>query len=55
MKKKKSDPPHDFVVEDADVAFGKLEDATRRILLIPKKEMDARLSKERIAKKKRRS
>ena len=38
MKKKKSDPPHDFVVEDADIAFGKLEDATRRLLTAKKLE-----------------
>jgi hypothetical protein len=38
MKKKKSDPPHDFEVEDADVAFGKLEDATRRLLAVKKPE-----------------
>ena len=38
MKKKKSDPPHDFVVEDADIAFGKLEDATRRLLKAKKAE-----------------
>jgi hypothetical protein len=46
MKKKKSDPPHDFVVEDADVAFGKLEDATRRLLTV-KKPTGAKPSKKK--------
>jgi hypothetical protein len=41
MKKKKSDPPHDFEVEDADAAFGKLEDAPRKLLVAKKPEAKA--------------
>jgi hypothetical protein len=47
MKKKKSDPPHDFVVDDADVAFGKLEDATRRLLTVPKPKIGHKSAKKK--------
>jgi len=44
----------DVQVADGAVAFHKLEDFTRRILAVPKKEIDARMARERNAKKRRR-
>jgi hypothetical protein len=45
--------PH-VEVEDGVVAFHKLEEFTRKILAVPKKEIDASLAKEKRAKSKRR-
>lgn len=45
--------PH-VEVEDGVAAFHKLEDFTRKILAVPKKEIDARLAKEKLARKRRR-
>jgi hypothetical protein len=53
MKKKKADPPTDFEVEDADAAFLNFENATRRILSVPKKKIDAMLARENRARLKR--
>ena len=47
MKKKNPDPPHDFEVEDADKAFGKLEDAARRLLSTGKPEPKSPAKKEK--------
>jgi len=44
----------DIRVPDGAAALHKLEDFTRRILAVPKKEIDGRLARERSAKKKRR-
>jgi len=53
MKKKTLDPPTDFEVDNAETAFKNLEDATRRILSVPKKKIDAMLAKEKRKKLKR--
>jgi len=53
MKKKKPDPPTDFEVEDADEAYRKTENATRLIMSVPKKKIDAMLARENRAKLKR--
>jgi hypothetical protein len=53
MKKKKPEPPTDFEVEDAEAAFRNFENATRRILSVPKKKIDAMLARETRAKLKR--
>jgi hypothetical protein len=51
MKKKKSDFPHDFEVEDADAAFGKLEDATRKLLRTKKPEVIQETGKRKLRRK----
>jgi hypothetical protein len=51
-KPKPRDIP-DIRVEDPEAAFHKMEDFTRRILAVPKKEIDARMAREKTAKKKR--
>jgi hypothetical protein len=43
----------DVQVADGAAAFHKFEDFTRRILAVPKKEIDERPTKGRAAKKKR--
>jgi hypothetical protein len=40
-------------VEDADAAFRKFEDFGRKVLAVPKKEIDAKLAREKAAKIKR--
>jgi hypothetical protein len=50
MKKKKPEPPTDFEVENADAAFHNFENATRRVLSVPKKKIDAMLARERRGK-----
>jgi hypothetical protein len=52
-KPKPRDIPH-IRVEDPEAAFHKLEDFTRRIMAVPKKEIDAELTREKLAKKRRR-
>jgi hypothetical protein len=44
----------DIRVADGAAAFHKLEEFTRRILAVPKKEIDGKLAKEKNAKKQRR-
>jgi hypothetical protein len=44
----------DIRVADGAVAFHKLEEFTRRIMAVPKKEIDASLARERNKKSKRR-
>jgi hypothetical protein len=46
-------PPRHFEVADPAAAFRRLEQATRHIMSVPKKKIDAMIAKER-AKKKRR-
>jgi hypothetical protein len=53
MRKKKPDQPTDFEVENADAAFRNFENATRQILSVPKKKIDAMLAKEKRGKLKR--
>ena len=43
----------DIRVEDGAAAFHKLEDFTRRIFAVPKKEIDRKLEKEKSLKQKR--
>jgi hypothetical protein len=52
-KPKPRDIPH-IEVADPAAAFHKLEEFTRRILAVPKKEIDASLAREKSAKRKRR-
>ena len=54
MPKPKSREIPDIRVDDAEAAFHKLEDFTRRIMSVPKKEIDAGLEKEKATKKRRR-
>jgi hypothetical protein len=51
MSNPKDGPMPQVEVPDAAVAFRKLEDFTRRMLAVPKKEIDARLEKEKKHKK----
>ena len=51
-KQKPRDIP-DIEVEDADAAYRKFEDFTRKIMSVPRKEIDAKLAKEKSAKKTR--
>jgi hypothetical protein len=50
-KPKPRDIP-DIRVDDPEAAFHKLEEFTRRIMAIPKKEIDAKLATEKRAKHK---
>jgi len=50
----KDHPAAHFEVEDAAQAYQKFEDFTRRILAVPKTEIDRRMAQEKAAKKKRR-
>jgi len=52
MKKQKPEPPHDFEVEDADAAFGKLEDATRRLFASHTKDRHRPVKKSKSSKNK---
>jgi hypothetical protein len=49
-KTKKHDIP-DVRVEDGAAAFHRLEDFTRRILAVPKKEIESKLTREKSVKK----
>jgi hypothetical protein len=51
-KPKPRDIP-DIRVENPEAAFHKLEDFTRRILAVPKKEIDARIAKGKTGRAKR--
>jgi len=53
MSNPKDGPIPHVEVPDAAAAFHKLENFTRRILAVPKKEIDAKLAKESQEKKKR--
>jgi len=53
MSNGKDGPVPHVEVPDAAVAFRKLENFTRRILGVPKKEIDVRLAKEKAASHKR--
>ena len=53
VKKKKAEPPTDFEVEDAGEAFRKFENATRLILSVPKKKIDAMLAREKASRNRR--
>jgi len=44
----------DFKVEDSAAAFRKLQSFARRLLAVPKKKIDERMSEERSAKKAKR-
>jgi hypothetical protein len=48
--------PHDIPdirVEDPEAAYQKFEDFARRVMAVPKKEIDAKLARERTAREKR--
>jgi hypothetical protein len=47
MPKPKPHEIPDIRVDDAEAAFHKLEDFTRRIMAVPKREIDARMARER--------
>ena len=51
-KTPKHEIPH-VEVADGAVAFHKLQDFTRRILAVPKKEIDSKIAKERSRKRRR--
>jgi hypothetical protein len=53
VKKKKPEPPTDFEVDDAGEAFRKFENATRLILSVPKKKIDAMLAREKASRNRR--
>jgi hypothetical protein len=53
VKKKRPEPPTDFEVDDADDAFRKMENATRLIMSVPKKKIDAMLARENRVKSRR--
>lgn len=48
-------PAAHFEVEDADAAFRKLENFTRRVLAVPKAEIDKKMAGEAAAKKRRKA
>jgi len=52
MKRKKPDPPHDFEVDDADAAFTKLEDVTRRLLAASKMQAKTKVPNKKRKRKK---
>jgi len=49
------DGPAPHAVEDPQAAFQKLENFTRRLLSVPKKEVDQKLAREKSARKHRKS
>jgi hypothetical protein len=51
-KRKRSDKPTNFAVEDADAAFSKMGDAARRMFAVPQKEIDREIAKRKRAKHK---
>jgi hypothetical protein len=51
-KRKRSDKPTNFAVENADAAFLKMEEAARRMFSIPQKEIDREIVKRKRAKRK---
>jgi len=53
MRKPKLRDIPDIQAADPENALRNLEDFTRRILAVPKKEIDAQLARERAAKRKR--
>jgi len=53
MRHPKPGPIPHVEVEDGIAAFHKLEDFTRRIMAVPKKEIDASLAKEKRSKARR--
>jgi len=53
MSKPANRPAAHFEVENADEAFRKLESFTRRVLAVPKKEIDRKMAAEQNAKKRR--
>jgi hypothetical protein len=55
MRKSANRPAAHFEVEDANEAFQKLEDFTRRVLAVPKKVIDRKLAAEKTAKQRRRT
>jgi len=48
-------PTPQLEVSDATAAFRKLEDFTRRVLAVPKKEIDRKLAEEKAKKSRKRS
>jgi hypothetical protein len=52
MSKSSDRPAAHFEVENADEAFRKLEDFTRRVLSVPKKVIDRKLAAEKAKKSK---
>jgi len=49
-RRKRSDKPTNFAVENADAAFTKLEDAARRMFTVPQKEIDRETARRKRAK-----
>jgi len=43
-KRKRSDKPTNFAVEDADAAFSRMEDAARRMFSVPQKDIDREIA-----------
>jgi hypothetical protein len=49
-KRKRSDKPTNFAVENADAAFLKMEKAARRMFSVPQKEIDREIARRKRTK-----